>query len=82
MFEMEDARQLVVDIGYAGEEFESKSALCYALSKNFVICEAKHSRDYQILTLDEFYEFLGRVSVYLFSVEEYGENYPMIRKIE
>jgi hypothetical protein len=37
---------------------------------------------YQQLTKGEFYELLGRLAHFLFPADEYGEHYPLVRKLE
>ena len=79
---MSDACQMVADIGYQGLDNEKKASVAYSLSKNFIIDEMEDFEEYQNLTKGEFYELIGRLAHFLFPAEEYGDNYPLIRKIE
>ena len=81
-FEYDDAYRLVNTIGLSGVEYSRRTCLAYSLSKQLVINEMKDHHLYNDLKLFEFYEFLIRLAHLVFSAEEYGANYPVIKKLQ
>ena len=81
LFQIDDACLLVETMGFSGNEFRKKAALAYSLSKQSIINEMEESSMYNDMKLFEFHEFLVRLAHLVFSAEEYGESYPVIKKV-
>ena len=82
LLEMEDACRLVRQLGYSGFEFCKIACLAYSLSKQLIINEMDDFLLYNDLKLFEFYEFLIRLAHLLFSADDYGRGYPLIKKLQ
>ena len=81
-FTLDDAVVMVEALGYAGSQYVEKASYSYALSKAFIADEMEQFELYQDLKKWEFHEFIGRLAHFLFPAEQYGESYPLVKKIE
>jgi hypothetical protein len=80
-FDMEDCCRMMRKIGFTGVENERKACFAYSLSKQYIINEMDDFDNYTDLKLYEFYELIGRIAHLMYSPENYGENYPLLKKI-
>lgn len=72
---------MAIDIGLTGKENAEKCCMAYSLSKQFIPNEMTEIKSYSNLKFVEFYEYLGRLAYFVYPAKNYGDSYPLIKKI-